>query len=321
MSATITGLDPNFMQTILVYAFAAAVLGGLDSPGGRGRRGIHPRRRDQPALDVRRLRDRVARARAADRARRAARRPSGQAGRDLRSHRDEARLAMPRVRANIVPAVALAVGVGVIAVMPAFLSDYKASNLSLVGHLLHRHPRAQRRHGLQRADLARTGGVHGHRRVHDGDLGRPGDERLVDDPCRCRGGRRDRIPVRVPRASASWPVPRARDVRARCRVLAAHAVRPPRVAHRRRSGDLLRATDDAVLRDVGDRARAPGARVVRAHGQAREVVSRGPRRRAGRGLVRPQPRGLQDGRLRHRGGVRAASPAPCSRSSSDPSTT
>ncbi len=34
MSATITGLDPNFMQTILVYAFAAAVLGGLDSPGG-----------------------------------------------------------------------------------------------------------------------------------------------------------------------------------------------------------------------------------------------------------------------------------------------
>lgn len=40
---------------------------------------------------------------------------------------------MARVRANIVPAVALAVGVGLIAVMPAFLSDYKASNLSLAG--------------------------------------------------------------------------------------------------------------------------------------------------------------------------------------------
>jgi len=34
MNATLTGLEPGFMQTILVYALAAAVLGGLDSPVG-----------------------------------------------------------------------------------------------------------------------------------------------------------------------------------------------------------------------------------------------------------------------------------------------
>ena len=30
-------LDPNMMQAILIYAFAAAVLGGIDSPFGRSR--------------------------------------------------------------------------------------------------------------------------------------------------------------------------------------------------------------------------------------------------------------------------------------------
>jgi branched-chain amino acid transport system permease protein len=34
MIAPIVSLDPNMMQTILLYAFAAAVLGGLDSPVG-----------------------------------------------------------------------------------------------------------------------------------------------------------------------------------------------------------------------------------------------------------------------------------------------
>jgi branched-chain amino acid transport system permease protein len=34
MIAPVVFLDPNMMQTILVYAFAAAVLGGLDSPLG-----------------------------------------------------------------------------------------------------------------------------------------------------------------------------------------------------------------------------------------------------------------------------------------------
>jgi branched-chain amino acid transport system permease protein len=34
MIAPVVFLDPNMMQTILLYAFAAAVLGGLDSPLG-----------------------------------------------------------------------------------------------------------------------------------------------------------------------------------------------------------------------------------------------------------------------------------------------
>ena len=34
MAAPPLTLDPNFMLTVLVYSFAAAVLGGLDSPGG-----------------------------------------------------------------------------------------------------------------------------------------------------------------------------------------------------------------------------------------------------------------------------------------------
>ena len=34
MAAPLVSLDPNMMLTILLYAFAAAVLGGLDSPIG-----------------------------------------------------------------------------------------------------------------------------------------------------------------------------------------------------------------------------------------------------------------------------------------------
>jgi branched-chain amino acid transport system permease protein len=34
MIAPVVFLDPNMMQTVLLYAFAAAVLGGLDSPVG-----------------------------------------------------------------------------------------------------------------------------------------------------------------------------------------------------------------------------------------------------------------------------------------------
>ena len=34
LSAPVVSLDPNLMQAILIYAFAAAVLGGIDSPAG-----------------------------------------------------------------------------------------------------------------------------------------------------------------------------------------------------------------------------------------------------------------------------------------------
>ena len=34
LTAPIVGLDPNMMVAVLIYAFAAAVLGGIDSPVG-----------------------------------------------------------------------------------------------------------------------------------------------------------------------------------------------------------------------------------------------------------------------------------------------
>ena len=34
MGEPIEFLDPNLMQPVLLYAFAAAVLGGIDNPGG-----------------------------------------------------------------------------------------------------------------------------------------------------------------------------------------------------------------------------------------------------------------------------------------------
>ena len=46
-------LTPNFMLIILTYAFAAAVLGGIDSPVGAVVGGVHHRGRDQPALGLR----------------------------------------------------------------------------------------------------------------------------------------------------------------------------------------------------------------------------------------------------------------------------
>ena len=41
-------LDPNMMQAMLIYAFAAAVLGGIDSPFGAVVGGLHARRRPEP---------------------------------------------------------------------------------------------------------------------------------------------------------------------------------------------------------------------------------------------------------------------------------
>ena len=55
MVAPIVFLDPNMMAGILLYAFAAALVGGIDNPGRRGVRRIPGRRAGERA---RRLRDR-----------------------------------------------------------------------------------------------------------------------------------------------------------------------------------------------------------------------------------------------------------------------
>ena len=48
MAAPIVFLDPNMMVPILLYAFAAAILGGLDSPVGAVVGGLVSRRAAEP---------------------------------------------------------------------------------------------------------------------------------------------------------------------------------------------------------------------------------------------------------------------------------
>jgi branched-chain amino acid transport system permease protein len=52
MVAPIVYLDPNMMSGILLYAFAAALLGGIDNPVGRGGRRFHRRRAREPGRRV-----------------------------------------------------------------------------------------------------------------------------------------------------------------------------------------------------------------------------------------------------------------------------
>ena len=74
MAAPSLFLEPNMMQTVLLYAFAAAVLGGMDSPLGAVVGGLAARRAAQPRRHVRALDRRRASAR--DRARGDPRRPA-----------------------------------------------------------------------------------------------------------------------------------------------------------------------------------------------------------------------------------------------------
>ena len=83
-------LTPNMMQAVLIYAFAAAVLGGLESPVGAVVGGIALGVILQMLDAVRGLRD--ARPAAADGARRAARRPARAAGRAARPPGRETRM-------------------------------------------------------------------------------------------------------------------------------------------------------------------------------------------------------------------------------------
>ncbi len=120
-------LDPNLMAALLIYAFAAAVLGGIDSPDRRGRRRSDPRRRPEPDRGLRRLRRR--RPPASGRAGRDPRRLARQAVRDLRQERGEAGMRRSRAFAPVVAFVVLAVAV---AVLPSFVSAFRAQQLAYV---------------------------------------------------------------------------------------------------------------------------------------------------------------------------------------------
>ena len=129
-------LDPNMMQTVLLYAFAAAVLGGLDSPLGAVVGGAPARRDDQPARRLRR----------AGSARRCGRRsrwrvilvvllvrPAGLFGRT----RGEAGM-MRRALGIALWVLVVAAGIAFFAVLPRFVSDFHARELAIGGHVLHR---------------------------------------------------------------------------------------------------------------------------------------------------------------------------------------
>ena len=120
-------LDPNLMAALLIYAFAAAVLGGIDSPIGAVVGRSHARRRTQPARHVRRLRRR--RPEAPRGAARDPRRPPRQAVGDLRQERGEARMRLPKGLAPVVAFVVLGV---VVAVLPSFVSAFRAQQLAYV---------------------------------------------------------------------------------------------------------------------------------------------------------------------------------------------
>ena len=90
MAAPSLFLEPNMMQTVLLYAFAAAVLGGMDSPIGAVIGGLDPRRAAEPRRHLRALGRRRAAARG--RARRHPRRAARAPGRAVRPTGGEARM-------------------------------------------------------------------------------------------------------------------------------------------------------------------------------------------------------------------------------------
>ena len=77
MAAPIVYLDPNMMAGVLLYAFAGAVLGGIDNPWGAVFGGFVGRRRGEPDRRLCRRRGGEARRRAGDHRRRAGRQAVG----------------------------------------------------------------------------------------------------------------------------------------------------------------------------------------------------------------------------------------------------
>ena len=193
------------MQIVLIYAFAAAVLGGIDSPVGAVVGGLLLGVAPQPARYLRRLHRR--RAAAAGRAAGHPRRPPRPAGRPLRQAAGEEGL-MPS-RATTRTLIVFAV-LARRRLRPACLRQrLPRAAVLLRRHLPRRADRARHPHRLHGPDLARPRRVHGDRRLHDRDPDdRPRRQGHLDDPAcdRRRGHRRRSSSVSRPRASpaSTW---------------------------------------------------------------------------------------------------------------------
>ena len=299
-------LTPNMMQAVLIYAFAAAVLGGLESPVGAVVGGIALGVILQMLTAVRRLRH--ARPAAADGAGGAARRPARPAGRPARPPGREARMSERHAREARpwLGFAALVAGSRRRAAPDGELPDVPARARR---GLPDRPARAEHADGLHRPDLARPRRVRGHRRVHDDDpRRRPRLARPLDDSGRRHRRRGARARVRADRDALRGPLPRARDVRdpallhrapealpalhrRRHRQEPAAAAR--RVRHRHEPVDLV------LRRHVGGRARDAATRALHRPRALRARAPRGARQRDRLDGERRLDGGDQDRRLRH----------------------
>ena len=207
-------LDPNMMAALLIYAFAAAVLGGIDSPVGAVVGGlmlgvglnligtyvdfVGAELRLPAALLVILVVLLV--------------KPAGH----LRQARGEAGMRRSRALAPVVAFVVLARRRRSCCRRSCRRLPRPAARVRR--DLPHRADRPQHPDRLHRPDLARPRRVHGDRRLHDRDPDvRPRREGICDDPARGRRRRRRRVPVRDPGAPALGALPRPRDVRDRGR--------------------------------------------------------------------------------------------------------
>ena len=209
MAAPSLFLEPNMMQTVLLYAFAAAVLGGMDSPIGAVVGGLAARRAAQPRRHVRALDRRRAAARG--RARGDPRRAARPAGRPLRPRGGEARMRVKllalvarRARARRAAVPALATSAPCSSRPSARTSSRSSASTcspATAGRSRSATARSWRSARYTTAILMANHGVRD----------------LWTIPIAAVRRRRDRLARRRPGAAALGPLPRARDVRDRGR--------------------------------------------------------------------------------------------------------
>ena len=232
MAAPIVYLDPNMMGGVLLYAFAGAVLGGIDNPFGAVVRRLRGRRARQ---SHRRLRG-GRRGQALGRARDHHRRPGLAAVRPVRAPARGEGMTMADADGALGALVAIAVGV-VRARLPVrrFRLPYLSGRAG--AHLRERAARPQSADRLQWPDIARPRRLFRHRRLRSGD---PDNEiRPAVLGCHPAGQRRvlhRRLSVRLSRAQVRRPLSRARHLRARGRNPADPQLQGLRRLHRRLAG-------------------------------------------------------------------------------------
>ena len=236
-------LDPNMMQAVLIYAFAAAVLGGIDSPFGAVAGGLMLGVGLNLIGDLHRLRRR--RPAAAGRAADHPRRPARQAVRPLRQADHEARVK----RSDLTGARALRLAAAAIFLLPRFVSDFRAQQFAYVGiyfiallglnvltgytgQISLGHGAFMAIGGYTTAILVSDQGLKLGAHTFSADV-----KDVWTIPLAGLVAGPDRLRLRLPRAAAVRPLPRARDVRDRGGDAGADQVRALRAVHRRRRRD------------------------------------------------------------------------------------